>query len=537
MSTTVSQAVFPSIDFFAVRNALLAKEEIAFIDVREEDPFAKSHPLWAANFPLGLIELQAKKRIPRLSTQLVIYGHHANQDLAPLAAQRFAALGYTQICLLEGGLAGWEAHGGELFQDVNVPSKSFGELVESIKHTPSLAAEEVNALIAQGDNIVIVDARRFDEYQTMNIPGSLSVPGGELALRIAHVAPDPETLVVVNCAGRTRSIIGTQSLVNVAARQRVAALRNGTIGWLLAGQTLEHGAARQVDYALRSSLVAEQARVLAIKAGVVHIEEAALAGLQDPARNVYLLDVRTPEEYVAGHIAGFTLAPGGQLVQETDHHAPVRGARIILADDDGVRANMAGSWLAQMGWEVYVLNTPVTSLSGLIGGAEPSVSPAALPEAITAISNATLSEWLSEDVPDVQVLDFTTGANYAKGHIPGAWYALRSQLTDVLATIPATSRIVCTCGSGLLASFAAIDVSALTDANIYVLASGTTGWRSAGLPIESDVQHLAVPVTDRYRRPYEGTNNSAKTMQAYLDWEFGLIAQLERDGTHGFNVV
>jgi len=41
----------------------------------------------------------------------------------------------------------------------------------------------------------------------------------------------------------------------------------------------------------------------------------------------------------------------------------------------------------------------------------------------------------------------------------------------------------------------------------------------------------------RYRRPYEGTDNPAAAMQAYLEWEYGLVAQLERDGTHGFFVI
>ena len=42
---------------------------------------------------------------------------------------------------------------------------------------------------------------------------------------------------------------------------------------------------------------------------------------------------------------------------------------------------------------------------------------------------------------------------------------------------------------------------------------------------------------DRYRRPYEGTHNRREAMQAYLDWEFGLVEQLGRDGTHGFHVI
>ena len=78
------------------------------------------------------------------------------------------SLGYTQVSLLEGGLDGWRKAGGELFIDVNVPSKAFGELVESQRHTPSLAAEEVQALLDSNADVVVLDARRFDEYQTMS---------------------------------------------------------------------------------------------------------------------------------------------------------------------------------------------------------------------------------------------------------------------------------------------------------------------------------------------------------------------------------
>ncbi len=246
MTTTA----FPLLPFAAVRERLLAREETALLDVREEDPFAQEHPLWAANLPLSRIEIEAWRRIPRRSTFIVLYGTHDGIDLAPLAAQTLAALGYTNVHLLEGGLEGWRAAGGELFRDVNVPSKSFGELVEHERHTPSLSAPEVKALVEGKANVVVLDARRFDEYQTMSIPSATSVPGAELVLRVRELAPDPATQVIVNCAGRTRSIIGTQSLVNAGIPNPVAALRNGTIGWKLAGQVLDHGASRRAPGAV-----------------------------------------------------------------------------------------------------------------------------------------------------------------------------------------------------------------------------------------------------------------------------------------------
>jgi len=530
-----------TLSFTNVRAHLLARHEIALLDVREEDPFAQEHPLWAANLPLSRIELEAWRRIPRRDTLVVVYGSHDGVDLAPLAARRLQSLGYTQVHLLEGGLEGWRAAGGELFRDVNVPSKSFGELVEHERHTPSLSAQEVKALIDAKADVVVLDARRFDEYQTMSIPTATSVPGAELVLRARELAPDPKTQIIVNCAGRTRSIIGTQSLVNAGLPNPIAALRNGTIGWKLAGQQLDHGAQRQAPApdAAHVATAQVQARSVAEKAGVRWIAYEALASLEAPGRTVYRFDVRTPEEYAAGHIPGFGSAPGGQLVQETDHHVPVRGARIVLADNDGVRAPMSASWLAQMGWEVYVLETPASALFSEPGAEAAAHAPAPNTPDITP---AVLAQWLDETPASVALLNVTTSVNHVKKHIPGAWFVIRAQMAQALDRIPAAPRYVLTCGSSLLARFAEQDLRALlqargSDAEIHVLAGGNAAWFAAGLPTSTGDERLAVPRTDRYRRPYEGTDAPAEAMQAYLDWEFGLVAQLGRDGMHHFKVI
>ena len=163
---------FPVSRSLAVRQALLDRAEIALIDVREEDPFAQQHPLWAANFPLSRIELDAWTRIPRRDTRIVVYGTHDGEDLAPRAAARLRALGYTDVSLLDGGLDAWIAAGGEVFRDVNVPSKSFGELVEARRHTPSLSAPEVQALIdSQADpaSVFLYRGEARDVAQSLGI--------------------------------------------------------------------------------------------------------------------------------------------------------------------------------------------------------------------------------------------------------------------------------------------------------------------------------------------------------------------------------
>jgi rhodanese-related sulfurtransferase len=373
----------------------------------------------------------------------------------------------------------------------------------------------------------------------MSIPGGTSVPGAELVLRARDLAPHPSTRIIVNCAGRTRSLIGAQSLVNAGLPNPVAALRNGTIGWLLAGFELDHGQQRRHGPVSVASLAAARAdaRRLADRAGARRIDEAELARwAADAGRTLYRWDVRTPEEYVAGHRPGFGSAPGGQLVQETDVFAAVRGARIVLADggsdSDGVRAAITAHWLAQLGWEVAWLDAPQPALLETGSWRAPSTAP---PQ-VDCITPTALQALLAEDA--VTLLNFAPSAAHVKGHIPGAWWALRSQLSAALAALPRPpQRIVTTCATGELARFAAADLQALCDVPVAALNGGNAAWVALGQPLQAGELRLLSPRIDRYRRPYEGTEAPRAAMQGYLDWEFGLVEQLARDATHGFQVL
>ena len=229
----------------ALKDALLGDEELALIDVREQGAYSEGHLLFATCVPLSRLELLIGDLVPRPDTPLVLISGDDEDGLAERAAARLTGFGYTDIRLLSGGTAGWQAAGFELFSGINVPSKAFGEFIEHRFDTPRLDAREVKTMLDRGEDVVIVDSRPFDEYQRMNIPGATDMPGAELAYRIHDLAPDPATFVVVNCAGRTRSIIGAQSLINAGIPNRVAALKDGTMGWHLAGYELERGATRQ----------------------------------------------------------------------------------------------------------------------------------------------------------------------------------------------------------------------------------------------------------------------------------------------------
>ena len=542
-----SASALPTQTSAQVREMLLQRQEIALLDVREEASFALGHPLWAANLPLARIEVDAWRRIPRRDTPIVVYDN--GEGLAAVAAHRLLALGYRQVYRLADGLQGWKDAGYQLFIDVNVPSKAFGEWLEAERHTPSLPAEEVKALLDARANMVVLDARRWDEYQTMSIPSGISVPGAELVLRAQALAPDADTHIVVNCAGRTRSLIGTQSLINAGLPNRITALRNGTIGWLLAGQQLAHGASQRASTMTQvtteqTAQAASRARAVADRAGVRRADLADLQQFeQELQRTTYRFDVRIAEEYAAGHLPGFGHYAGGQLVQETDHAAPVRGARIVLMDDDGVRANMSASWLAQMGWEVWVLDDVDAAHLNETGSAPAHYPP--LPHDTQFIMPQELQQWLSR--PDqsgkdasTAVLDLSSSASYVQQHIPGAWFVLRSQLPEALRKVPAAERYVLTCDTGLLAGYAVQEVKRLTGKPVAALQGGTKAWQAAGLPLQAaslDEPRLASPRADRYKRPYEGVDAPREAMQAYLDWEFGLVQQVDAVVSLSFWVI
>ena len=347
----------PSIDARDLRARIMGGGELALLDVRETAAYVAGHLLYAAHLPLACLERLVPPALPRRSVPVVLCDD--DEGRSEEAAARLAAMGYGDVRRLAGGVGAWAGHGGVLFSGTNVPSKAFGEHVEHVEGTPSLSAEEVHALAASGADLLILDSRPVDEYHAHRIPGGICVPGAELAYRIHDLPQTSRTRVVVNCAGRTRSIIGAQSLIN-AGIANVASLRNGTMGWRLAGLELASGAGER--YPPLSEAGREQAQRAAARVaerfGVRRLHRAAFEAWRRERgeRSLYVFDVRTPEEYAAGHLPGSRWAPGGQLVQETDAFAPVLGARVALVDDDGVRATMTASWLSQMGGrEVAVL--------------------------------------------------------------------------------------------------------------------------------------------------------------------------------------
>ena len=498
--------------------------ELALIDVREELTFSQNHLLWARSVPLSRLELRFASLVPRLTTRIVLCDD--NDGLVERAANILSNAGYTDLSYLDGGIAGWTKAGFVLFSGVHVPSKAFGEFVEHDSGTPSVSAKELDAMMHDGTKLVVLDSRPFDEYTRVSIPSGVNVPGAELVLRVRDMAPSPDTVICVNCAGRTRSIIGAQSLINAGVPNKVVALRNGTMGWHLAGLTCASGKADRAPDVSGEGLAwaKSAAENAARKYGVTRIDGATVEQWRkDMSRTTYVFDVRDPAEYKAGHYPGAISAPGGQLVQATDLYAGVLNARIVLSDNKEVRALMTASWLKQMGWRDVVVLPEAGSEAG---------DPA--PRILGTIpDDAAVDASKVLEIDNVSVVDLSSSPRYRRGHIPGAWFAIRGRLDRALPKIPTSRAIILTSEDGLLAGLAVAEARALTDAPVHFLKGGNAAWSALGFPL-STAGKMADEPLDVWLKPYEQSGDTEAAMNAYLSWEIDLLDRIKKDGTTHF---
>ncbi|MGZ8134160.1 rhodanese-related sulfurtransferase [Bordetella bronchiseptica] len=491
--------------------------EIALFDVREHGQYGESHLFHGITLPYSRLEADVQRLAPRRQVRLVVYDD--GQGIAQAAARRLAALGYGDVHVLEGGTPAWQAAGYALFAGVNVPSKTFGELVEQVYDTPHVTAAELDAMLGAGEDVVVLDGRPYAEYRKMAIPGATNCPNGELAYRVGKLVPSDKTRIVINCAGRTRSIIGAQTLINLGLPNPVAALQSGTQGWMLADLELEHGASRRYGGPSDDIEAARgAAEALARRYEVPMVDAETVRGwARDGQRTVFLCDVRTPEEYAAGTLAGAQHTPGGQLIQATDQYVGVRRARLVLFDADGVRARVVASWLCQMGHEAYVLEGGLAS-----GLALPAPAPAlSRPDEIDA---ATLAAWLDEGRP-LALVDVGASMRYRQAHIAQSRWSIRPLLAAALAGC--AEPVVLVADEPGVAACAAAELAGL-GVPARVLAGGLQAWIDAGLPVQSSpdippdeacVDYLFF-VHDRH------SGNKAAARQ-YLEWEVNLISQLD----------
>jgi rhodanese-related sulfurtransferase len=520
----------PSIHFVdarTLRSWLNDGKEIALLDVREAGQFGEGHPFFAVPAAFSRLEVDVPLLVPRRHTRTVLID--AGDGVAPRAAERLDSLGYTHVHILRGGAPAWSAAGYVLFKGVNLPSKTFGELVEHAFGTPHLSAHSLKRRQDAGEPMVLLDGRTFAEHHKMTIPSAVSVPNGELALRWHALAPDPKTPIIIHCAGRTRSIIGAQILRSLGVPNPVIALENGTQGWALAGLSLDHGSTRS-DASAAPIRPQDQAAAaqLAADAGVPRLNHAqAQAWLDDPTRNTYVLDVRSAQEFAQGTLAGARHAPGGQLLQATDQTIGVRHSRVILLDHEAVRAPVIAVWLWRLGYETATVDGGIHAPLAL----PPANLPQVAGSAPSPISRTELSGWVTQHRP--LLIDIQPSQSYRQQHAAGATWSIRPRIAaDVQAhSLPGQPVLVLAPD----ATTAALALKELDAHNTHW--AKTTDWFAADLPVESTPNSpddaSAIDYLFFVHDRHDGNLDAARR---YLEWETGLIAQCQADELASFRL-
>lgn len=516
---------------------LKGRSQFALIDVREPSEYNSAHIPGSSLIPRRDLEYLAPDAAPRKATPIIVCDDDGRR--AALAAATLRAAGYADVRTLDGGVNRWVTEELPTEWGVNVPSKDFGERVEVEHAVPEIDAVELRRRIDRGDELAILDTRTPEEYRRLCIPGGRSVPGAELALRISDIAKgmSADATIVVNCAGRTRSIIGTRALQRMGMAN-VVGLKNGTAGWRLAGYELESGADRAELPKLSPEGIAaaeEYADRVAAEDGVRYLDIDGLRALMQRRGDecVYLVDVRTAEEYAAGHIPGFRWFPGGQAVQRSDEVAVVKNCPIVFCCDGRARAAITASWFRQMGHEeIYAVSGGVAEWRRVGNDVEtgnPQPQPLGMDAArgkVRSLPPENIYDVIANSAVDIIFVD--TSQDFADGHIPGSHWTPRGWLElDIADVLPdKAAPIIVTCADGGRSILAGAALADMGYADVTVLDGGMAAWRDAGFPfpIERGLTGVMSPPTDMLPA---GTDRTYADMMNYLRWEEALGRKYE----------
>lgn len=514
-----------------------SEEPVAVLDVREPLEYARGHIPACTPVPRRDLERRLPALVPNPRTPVVLCDRRGER--APADARWLERLGHESVSYVEGGMEAWDDEGYDRVEardDVhatafNFGSKEFGERVEAREDLPKLQPDELRAMREEGAEPLVLDVRTPEEHAGKTVPGSVNAEGVDLGLYAEALGEDDQP-VVVHCAGRTRSIIGTATLRKLGVED-VYELENGTMGWELAGYELEEGSDRTARTADLDPERYEQLRASAERLAETEdvsflgpSELSRLEGKVDERQSVYVFDVRTRGEYETGHLPESTALPGGQAIQTTDQHVAVRDAEIVFVSDTHVRAAITAYWFAEMGYpHVNVLRGGLSAWREddrrVVEGADdrPALGADRLDELVEYVT----PEGLSARGEGTAVVSVDTSESFEDGHVPGSRWISRYDLEPALesGTLADHASVVLTCTDGTVSSYAA--AQARTEwgfDGVAALAGGLSAWRAEGRPVAGGPGGRLVEPMDRVSPPYD---QGEREMRTYLEWESNLV--------------
>jgi hydroxyacylglutathione hydrolase len=191
---------------------------------------------------------------------------------------------------------------------------------EGFRVPPRLDPDGTLGAIEGGD--VVVDLRRAAEYARAFVPGTLNLPAGALAATWGGwLLPYDRPIVL---------LAGNEGDVAASVRDLALIGLDQVRGWGLTSTALTFWNERHGAPETMATL------------------EPAEAGARAQRGEVTLLDVRTRDEYVAGHVPGAVLVPLGRLPQRAAELDRARPLAVVC--EGGSRSPIAASLLRRLGF-------------------------------------------------------------------------------------------------------------------------------------------------------------------------------------------
>ena len=380
------------------------------IDCRERRDYVHGHWFGSNNIPLSILPI----RLPFLCSDqdFPIYFLDWGDAASVVALRLIEKLGYQNVTPQKTTQPTEPVVG--YVQGEYVWSKAFGEIVA---HQSDILEVTPQQYMTDYQHAQLVDVRPAGEYNRFTLPSSVNLPNSLLLANMEQLGHNAD-MVLLHCAGRTRSIIGAHTIKAAGYRGDFGIFRGGTQAWEIDGFTREHGANRTIGENIESAeSVANFLKQWQIPS--TQIQPTEISAFIETKSDHLMFDVS--DDTANGVLVGENIikVSGTNLVQQTDRSIARYHLPILLIDNaSGSRAAFAAYWLSRMGFCVKIVIVDADNLH---------FSPQKNNDVQKKSDQRLIEKWVSSGT---QIFDFRVSSEFASCHIVSSRWQNISLMLD-----------------------------------------------------------------------------------------------------------
>jgi rhodanese-related sulfurtransferase len=494
----------------ALNTELIENSDLFVIDVREPSELeGNGHIPGAVNIPVKTLADNPTLLPADLDTPIVVYCKSGTRST--YAWTILSALGFTDVRNMSAGMDGWLA--AQLpFEEGLAPAEEISTaiieneaLYMAVKDFANNAPEgwanvtnvDVNEMLINGDDFVLIDNRRADEFDAGYIETAVNIPLEEMMARLDEI--DPGKKVVIHCRSGIRGLIGVIAL-RMNGYDNVFNMAGGYLGWQ-AEELPVVGAAPDFK-AIFAGIIANNGQDKGY--GTMPADALNTELIENP--DLFIIDVREASELEEnGHIPGAVNIPVKTLADNMNLLPQELDTPIVVYCKSGTRSTYAWTILQMLGYtNVRNMSAGMDGWLGAQLGAEDGLAPAEeistaiiadekLYKAVKDFANNAPEGWATTKNVDVQemlingdefiLVDVRRADEFAAGYIDPAVNIPLEELLTRTGEIDPTAKVVVYCKSGIRSLIATIALRLNGFADALSMSGGFLGWESADLPV------------------------------------------------------